>query len=300
MGQGNPARSAVVVPVGPGVETALDTLESVEAYCPEPHRVIIVDDHTTDGTYEALLAAKESNWTVLRNVRPLRVERLMHTLCTAFRHVLDHTACEVVLRLDQDALLIKPGVLSDALDYMAAHRNVGLFGVYEVDYNRSRNWETHRRRITRETSWLRRIRGRAASYLPLLRKAEARGYKRGDNVFGGAYFITRACLERIREMTALDPPYEWHSRLVEDVYFSIATVAVGFDMGHFAFPTGPLCLEWGGLPYPAAQLAASHAKVVHSVDKGPNTDATSNGGVTARQFFRRLRLSQRAAQLPTR
>ena len=286
-------RAAVVVPIGPGIETALDTLESVDAYCPEPHQVIIVDDHTSDGTYEALMTARRSNWTVLRNERPLRIERLVHTLCVAFRHVLDSTPCELVLRLDQDALLIKPGVLSEGLDYMAAHRNVGLFGVYEVDYNRPRNWEVHRRRITQETGWLRRISGRSAFYLPFLREAERRGYTRGDNVFGGAYWITRACLEEMRKMTALDPPYEWHSALMEDVYFSIATVAAGFEMGHFAFPTGPLCLEQGGLPYPAAQLAASHAKVVHSVDKGPNTDSASNGGITARQFFRRLRQSQR-------
>ena len=305
-------RAAVVVPIGPGKDTALDTLESVDAYCPEPHQVIIVDDHTSDGTYEALVAAKKSNWTVLRNERPLRLERLVHTLCVAFRHVLDSTTCELVLsstwrnatqsdsttcelvlRLDQDALLIKPGVLSEGLDFMAAHRKVGLFGVYEVDYNRPRNWEVHRRRITRETGWLRRISGRSAFYLPFLREAERRGYTRGDNVYGGAYWITRACLEEMRKMTALDPPYEWHSALVEDVYFSIATVAAGFEMGHFAFPSGPLCLEQGGLPYPAAQLAASRAKVVHSVDKGPNTDPASNGGITARQFFRRLRQSQR-------
>ncbi len=199
-------RAAVVVPIGPGIETALDTLESVDAYCPEPHQVIIVDDHTSDGTYEALMAAKKSNWTVLRNERPLRLERLVHTLCVAFRHVLDSTTCELVLRLDQDALLIKPGVLSEGLDYMAAHRNVGLFGVYEVDYNRPRNWEGHRRRITQETGWFRRISGRSAFYLPFLREAERRGYIRGDNVYGGAYWITRACLEEMRKMTALDSP----------------------------------------------------------------------------------------------
>src|SRR5947199_7224487 len=87
------------------------------------------------------MTARRSNWTVLRNERPLRIERLVHTLCVAFRHVLDNTTCELVLRLDQDALLIKPGVLSEGLDYMAAHRNVGLFGGYEVDYNRPRTWE---------------------------------------------------------------------------------------------------------------------------------------------------------------
>src|SRR5438105_12961809 len=100
--------------------------------------------------------------------------------------------------------------------------------------------------------------------------------------------MPKAVLGASRRVRAPGPPYEWHSALMEDVYFSIATVAAGFEMGHFAFPTGPLCLEQGGLPYPAAQLAASHAKVVHSVDKGPNTDPASNDAITARQFFPRL------------
>jgi hypothetical protein len=53
------AMVAIVIRVGPGKDTALDTLESVEHYCPEPHVVAIVDDHTTDGTYEALLEARK-------------------------------------------------------------------------------------------------------------------------------------------------------------------------------------------------------------------------------------------------
>jgi len=96
-------------------------------------------------------------------------------------------------------------------------------------------------------------------------------------------------LEALESIRALNVPYRWHSELMEDVYFSMAAVAAGFGLGHFAAPSGPLCLEWRGLPYPAKELADSPYKVVHSVDKGKNTDRDANGGMTAREYFRAIR-----------
>jgi hypothetical protein len=55
-------------------------------------------------------------------------------------------------------------------------------------------------------------------------------------------------------------------------------------------------MEWRGLPYPAAILAASKYKLVHSVDQGPNTGPTENGGKTAREVYRDLRTAAVTAQ----
>lgn len=280
---------AVVIPVGPGKETALDTLESIECYCQEPHVVIIVDDCTQDGTYEALISRKRPNWHILRNSRPMGIIRLVHSLCSAYRFVLSQTECTLVLRLDQDALIIKPGVISDALTYLRQNSDVGLFGVYECDYNRPRSFESHQQLIARELSWPMRLLRLQPSWVPLLRSAERHGYRRGDNVFGGAYFVTRSCLASMEKLDALDVPYRWHSRMMEDVYFSMATVAAGYELGHFAAPNGPLCLEWRGLPHPAREMAESQYKIIHSVDKGLNTDCEANGGKTPREIFRDLR-----------
>jgi hypothetical protein len=282
-------RTAVVIPIGPGKETALDTLESVACYCAEPHLVVLVDDCTADGTYEALLLNKRPNWHILRNSRPLGRLRLVQTLCSAFRFIACQSHCDLVLRLDQDALIIKHGILTDALEFSRANPSVGLFGVYERDYNRPRSFDSHQRLISAELGWLRALLGLRPPWARLLRLAESRGYRRGDNVFGGAYFITHTCLAALQEVGALNVPYDWHSRLMEDVYFSMAAVAAGFELGHFAAPDGPLCLEWNGLPYPAEQLAKSHYKLVHSVDKGENTDRNANEGKTAREFFRGIR-----------
>lgn len=286
---GRKATAAVVIPVGPGKEAALDTLESVACYCPESHLVVIVDDCTEDGTYEALLANERPNWRILRNGRRLGALRLVQSLCSAYRLVLAESDCSLVLRLDQDALIIKPNVITDAIEYMADNPLAGLFGVYDRDYNRPRSFGVHQKLITKEQGWWKKLLGIEPSWTPLLKSAESQGYRRGDNVFGGAYFITRPCLEEMKKLGALDVVFNWHSRLMEDVYFSMATVAAGFKLGHFAAPEGPLCLEWRGLPYPAKALADSHFKVIHSVDKGRNTDQEANGGVTAREIFRKIR-----------
>jgi hypothetical protein len=203
--------------------------------------------------------------------------------------VLTHTPCTLVLRLDQDAQLIKQGVITDAYAFVAANPTVGLFGVYERDYNRPRSFDSHRALIAKEVSWLRRVLRIQPSWSSLLRMAEQNGYRRGDNVFGGAYFLTRACLDAMRQLGALDVGHSWHSRLMEDVYFSMVTIAAGFDLGHFAAPDGPLCLEWRGLPYPARTLVDSHYKLVHSVDKGQNTSRAANSGQTAREVFKEVR-----------
>lgn len=283
---------AIVMPVGPGKDTALDTLDSVASYCEEPHVVVIIDDYTQDGTYEALRSHKRANWSILRNSRQMGRLRLVHSLCSSFQFVLSEWNCDLILRLDQDALIIKPGVISDALAYMRDNPSVGLFGVYERDYDRARSFESHRKLITREMSLPKRLLGLRPAWAPLLRMAEQRGYRRGDNVFGGAYFITRPCLTALNNIGAIDVPYRWHSRLMEDVYFSMATVAAGFKLGHFAAPDGPLCLEWNGLPYPAKNFVDSPYKIVHSVDKGKNTSRDANCGRTAREFFQVIRRNE--------
>ena len=279
----------MVVPVGPGADTALDTLDSVARYCEEPHLVVIVEDCTADGTYEALLSHKRENWHILRNPRPTGVRRLVHGLSLAYRFILEQSNCGLILRLDQDALIIKPGVIGDAAAFAEANPNVGLFGVYDVDYNRPRSFDAHRELMNREMSAWRRLMGLQPFWAPLLELAERRGYPRGTNVFGGAYFVTRKCLEGMAALGALAPPWNWHSVLMEDVYFSMAAVAAGFDLGHFAAPTGPLCLEWRGLPYPADEFIQNHYKLVHSVDKGSNVTREANGGKTAREVFKALR-----------
>jgi len=306
--------AVIIIPCGPGSKAAvLDTAESIEHYYPEPHEIVFVDDCTKDGTYEALTSSKRPHWNILRNERPNGFLRLVHTLCFGLRYIGMNFRCKCVLKLDTDSLMIGSGVISDALQYMESNPQVGMFGVYKVDYNRPRTFAAHKKQMDNALVWWRRMIGLRPSWVDMLQVAESKGYRRGENISGGGYFITRQCLDAIAELGYLKVPYSWynsviqftfdtierirrralpnswHARLAEDVYFSMATVAASYKLGHFAAPNGPLCVEWRGLPYPAKELWKMGYKIVHSVDKGPNTSATENGGVTAREFFRLAR-----------
>jgi len=313
----NKSVATIIIPCGPGAEAALDTAESVEHYCPEPHEIVFVDDCTSDGTYEALLAAKQHNWHILRNEKCNGFLRLVHTLCFGLRYIQKELRSRCILKLDTDSLMIRGGVITDALAYMESHPKVGMFGVYEVDYNKPRDFTPHENQMNNALLWWRALLGLRPSWVKLLRLAEKNGYRRGENIFGGGYFITWDCLNAIRELGYLQPPHSWYNpatefyirivrriigreltrlwSIAEDVYFSMATVAAGNKLGHFAAPDGPLCLEHRGLPCPAREMWKRGYKVVHSVCKGPNTTASENGGHTAREVFCRIRESERGA-----
>ncbi len=309
--------AVIIIPCGPCSETILDTAESIDYYCPEPHEIVFVDDCTKDGTYETLVSSKRSHWHILRNERPNGFLRLVHTLCFGMRYIYKMFKCRCVLKMDSDSLIIGSGVITDALEYMEANPHMGMFGVYEVDYNKPRTFAAHKKQMDNAVLRWRRMVGLRPSWSDMLRVAEGKGYRRGENISGGGYFITRRCLDAIAELGYLNVPYSWysnviqylfdtiqhvigmrlpyswHGRLAEDVFFSMATVASGYKLGHFAAPDGPICVALRGLPYPAKELLRRGYKIVHEPDKGPNTSALENGGVNARMFFRIIRERQK-------
>lgn len=309
--------AVIIIPCGPCSEIILDTAESIDHYCAEPHEIVFVDDCTEDGTYEALMSSKQPHWHILRNEKPNGILRLVHTVCSALRYVRENFTYQYVLKLDTDSLMIGSGVLSDAAKYMKSNPHVGMFGVYEVDYDGPRTFTEHRKQMDRASKWWRPLVGLKPSWVNMLQIAESKGYRRGENISGGGYFMTRQCLDAIAGLGYLNVPYSWYNsviqcfidaiesirrkslrkrrrgRIAEDVYFSMATVASGFKLGHFAAPDGPICVALRGLPYPAKELLHHGYKIVHEPDRGPNTSALENGGVNARTFFRIIRERQK-------
>jgi glycosyltransferase involved in cell wall biosynthesis len=278
---------SILMPTYNAKDSIIDTLESIECFC-KGTSVVIVDDHSTDGTYEELLRVKQPNWHIIRNERRYGWHRITHTLCRGYLYILKIMQAKLVLRLDQDALIIKEGLLDEACAFAHQHSDIGIFGVYREDYNRPRSFEYHKRIMDHELNWIRFVLMKPWWH-PFLKIAEDKGYHRGENVYGGAYFITKQCLESMQQAGALNIPFRWNSKLSEDVYFSMVTIAVGYRLGHFAAPEGPLCLESNALPYPAEDLLKSKYKLVHSVDKGLNTGLAENNGMTAREVFRQNR-----------
>ena len=280
---------AAVLPVGPNLETAIDTIESIESNVEEEIAIVIVLDENKNGNFLRIQNIRRENWIVIETGIKNGIARLTHSLSMGFNAVLEETTARMILRIDQDALVINRGLFVDAENYHKESTNVGLFGVYERDYDRPRSFESHQKQIRKEIAFPRKLFFGMPFWMKYYFLAIERGYKRGENVFGGAYFITRECLEGIKKIGGLNIPYKWNSTLMEDVYFSMLTIAAGHVLGHFAAPDGPLCMEWRGLPYPAMELYRKGYKLVHSVDKGRNTGPNENGGLSAREVFRKLR-----------
>ena len=104
--------------------------------------------------------------------------------------------------------------MSDAACYTSLNPLVMLFGAYARDYDRPRSFAMHERQIEKELSWPRKLVGLTPSWAELLIRAEKNGYRRGDGVFGRAYFFTRDCLAAINRIGVR---FRWNSRLMEDV-----------------------------------------------------------------------------------
>ena len=273
---------AVVVPVGVGMlHEALDTIQSVRHFLPNS-QLVIADDKTDDGTYERLqeLAAATPSIALIRNSKRRGRSLLSVTLGDAFKWALHNLDFDVLLRLDVDALVTGPGLDADAVQFARTNPAVGIFGRHLMNADGSvKSYAMHTNSIRR----------RLAMPVPrpwwygTLQSALAQGWGLGENVFGGACFYSRSGIEALDRTGALSQPeHRGSDALIEDVYFTMATVAAGLDRGHFAQPTAPCALAWHGLPYAASDVLARGDKLVHSVDKGPHTEG-------AREAFRAAR-----------
>ena len=263
----------LVMAVGPGERLgAMEVLDSARAFLQGPYRAVVVDDSGDLATWLSLRRYGEA--TVLRNWRRRGFTGLLATLQRAFRHALRSYDFSAMLKLDTDALITGPGVDADILSFLHEHPRAGMIG--------SRSWPDRTDHV-----WRRLLEENEAMWGSILRRAELHGYVAGQSVLGGAYALSRACVE------ALDRDGYLHlvqtgPRIAEDVTFSLLAQAAGFELHEFAAPEQPFALAWRGLPMPSAEILARGKKVVHSVKLEP-------AGLAIRTVFARDRRRHVAA-----
>jgi hypothetical protein len=283
---------AIVITVGPRHQAeALDTIASIRHFCPHECSIILVDDCTRDGTWDLLRAIGDPRLILLRNATPQGYDYLVQSVALGLRAAAKIPDLRLVLKLDDDALLIGPRLFDDAEAFLRLHPQAGIFGRHLVNYDGSpKNFDVHARFLEREMSFPRnRIPGRT-DYFPILHQALRYGWQLGENVFGGAYFLTGDCLLEMQALGHLETERWPRTAIAEDVYFTMCATAAGFQRGQFAAPAGPMGLAYDGLPAPARVLAEKGMKVIHTVDKGKFTSRAENDGSTPREFFARLRV----------
>jgi hypothetical protein len=282
---------AVLVPVGPGNQAnVLDTLASLFHFCPADCRIFLVDDCTSDGTYDLLRGFKDPRVSVLRNSRPQRYNGLVRTLALGLTEIAKIPGMRLVLKTDTDALMTGHGVFEDAAAFVHAHPRVGIFGRHLINYDGTpKDFSVLTAFFQREMRFPRNLIPGRTGYMPILHQALKNGWQLGENVFGGAYFLTGDCLRKMAALGHLDLSRSTRTAVAEDSYFTMCAVAAGFDRAQFAYPVGPMGLAYTGLPAPAKVLAEAGMKIVHTVDKGKFTSRDENGGLTPREFFAQLR-----------
>ncbi len=282
---------AVLIAVGPGNHAnVLDTLSSLFHFCPPDCHIVLVDDCTSDGTYDLLRGLKDPRVIILRNATPQRYDGLVHTIALGLREIVKIPGLTLLLKTDTDALMTGHGLFDDAAAFMRDHPRVGIFGRHLTNYDGTpKDFSILTGFFHREMRFPRNLIPNRTGYLPILHQALKNGWQLGENVFGGAYFLTGDCLRKMEALGHLDLTGSGRTSVAEDCYVTMGAIAAGFERAQFAHPAGPMGLAFTGLPAPAQVLAEKGMKIVHSVDKGPNTSREENDGLTPREFFAKLR-----------
>jgi glycosyltransferase involved in cell wall biosynthesis len=279
--------AVIVIPFADGeLPMVLDTLQSIDRFVGEPHHVIAVDDCSRDRLDERLRGMR-GDITVLRNERKHGGRSGLYvTMANACKHALDRFSFRVFMKMDADALMVGPGLMTQAIRCFEDHPQAGILGSYRVRADgERRSWLKWKLGFWYETNPLRALWGRKPLWRDPIRLARRRAYDVGENVLGGAYLIRRECLEAMRRNNLLDYEYEAilsESRMGEDVIFSLMVKAAGYDLHDFGSPEHSMALALTHVPLPKEEILRQGKTVIHSVKRGKDGESQEE----LRAFFR--------------
>ncbi len=273
--------AVAVIPAGPGSLPALsDTIASLRASEGDALAVVVVDDCTAD-VRERDVRELWPEVEVIRRSRPSGgPPTLWRTLRLGLRHAVERYACELVVKLDTDALAVGPRLATVASERLrAASERPGMGGSLRVRADGAP--EDHLYHAAAAGREARRDRLLAGA----LERAEATGWRRGDTVQGGALVVTRdALVAAEREgWLAWEPP--WDTQIAEDFALSLFIAATGFELVSLGDPDGIFAIANKSLPLELETLDRGPWVAAHSVRAGLNGEPEER----VREFFRERR-----------
>ena len=292
----------VVIPVGPGtrLDFLTDTMNSVAFYIRGTIKFILIDD--SQKATAALVKTSYPDIDIITLEKNFgKVGGLYISLSDAFRFAYEHYEFTLLLRMDDDALMIGPDADSDALAFLNEFPQTGMMGrhirgrfsaddlgnIHDNAYPRNTllvgtcTWKFIRRPLVNGT--LRQ----------LMLRAFRNGYELGENIQGGAYFITRACIGKLLEAGFLPLDRLKHSILCEDHLFSLLVKVAGMELRDFSGAGQPFACAWKGLPAAPETLTTRNKKIIHSVRFWEDRDQEA-----IRKHFKQLRNRGRHPQPP--
>lgn len=263
-------RVAVVLPVGPREpEGAIDTLASALYYLDRSRIIVVIDD--TGGQTDFAKRAREMS----QDIVVLPAASLSHgTLgglwvkqAAGYQWLLERYEPDMVLRLDDDALIIGPGIEDLAAQEFDKDEKVGLLGSYRVRADgEPRDWSWPARQLRIETG-LRGLRypSRRRRLRELTALARRSGYIDGEHALGACYIHRFRAVDDMYAKGWFLEKYFATSRLGDDHLMGLITLAAGYRIADFGRPEDPIALTWKGLPSHPDELIARQKLVTHSV-----------------------------------
>jgi hypothetical protein len=269
------------MPVGPNapVHDVQDTLDSVAYYLPEAQ--IVITDNSDQGLGEQA-AESRPKCTVIRTSEPKGAwGALWVNQSKGIRYALDNLSFDILLKLDDDALVVGHGLGAKAREIFDRHPKVAILGAYQYDWDGSvRNIEPAAYMLHRELGVIGLLNPRKRKqWLPLRRlyaQAKQHGYVDGEHCFGASAVFRKDFLQQLHPL--LGEETFASSRLGEDQLFGLMAKADGWSMHDFATGDMPLALAWRGMPCEPDDLPASKL-LIHSVRGRPDV----------REYFRQRR-----------
>jgi len=225
----------LVMPLGPACRPAyvIDSLNSFLDYSRCSYKIILADDSQK--------GAGRHVQNFLKDVDVIETGAVTgshyRTLCMAYRHALKHYRFGMLLRINADALIIGPDPEAEAGMLFGMHPEIGMAGQYPCDYQAppgEMSWPREQLMyyISMRHPW-HKTAGRICLWL-LYRLAMARGYSTGKNVYGGAYFLSYACLRKLNRRGLLPLKPLGTLDLKEDQLFSLLVRAIGLGLDNLA------------------------------------------------------------------
>jgi len=263
-----------------------DLLDSLATYLDCDYEVVVVDDVTTDGAYERLL---DGGYWVVHNPEKLHLAGIDLTLRRAFVEARRLFDAPIYLKIDPDALIIGTGLLAVLNSAFSEDSKIGLLGTYQIDWNGE----------PRDLSyWKERMIRRCKDLGKPYHQAIHSGYQVGDGVQGGAYALSRPCLDTIiqagwfKGTGGYNPSRIKGQHIAEDSLITMLTYAAGYRAADIGGPGQPFGLWHPGMPMTPHELVAQNRLVTHAIKyRDPES-------LEARDYFRARRTALKSTRQP--
>lgn len=263
----------VVIPVGPNtnIDFLKDTIESINYYLETIFKIVLCDDSQQGlGNHIQKFFPEINVYTTVKSSGVFG--GLYITLSEVYKYILLQYKFDFILKMDTDALMIGKNPQIETQAFFNQNSKVGMAGLYssglkstdffgnEIDNSWVRN------QLIKETCTFNLLRRPLANWAlrKVFLKAIKNGYEVGENVFGGAYFLTPACLIKLKEAGFLPLNNLKKVILGEDHIFSILIKIVGLNLGDLASGNLPFACGWNVLPAPPEILLEKSKKIIHS------------------------------------